>query len=182
MSTVATRFSLFATAIGWCGIAWRASEVRGVQLPERSQAHTRARLAAFFPQAREAPPTGDVAPVIDGITALLEGRAVDLSGVVLDMERVPAFYRRVYSVVRTIPAGTTLTYGEVAARAGSPGSARAVGRAMATNPFAPVVPCHRVVAAGGKTGGFSASGGVITKLKLLAIEGDHSAQPALPGC
>jgi methylated-DNA-[protein]-cysteine S-methyltransferase len=86
------------------------------------------------------------------------------------MERVPPFHRRVYEAARTIPSGTTLSYGEIAARIGAPGSARAVGQALGRNPFAIVVPCHRVLAAGGKVGGFSANGGIATKLRLLAIE------------
>jgi methylated-DNA-[protein]-cysteine S-methyltransferase len=107
---------------------------------------------------------------IDGIVALLSGTATDLSTVPLDMERVPAFDRGVYEVARTIPPGETLTYGEVAARLGDPGAAREVGGALGRNPFAVIVPCHRVIAAGGKTGGFSAPGGVTTKLRLLEIE------------
>jgi methylated-DNA-[protein]-cysteine S-methyltransferase len=180
MAPDATGFALFATTIGCCGIVWRGGAVRGVQLPEASEAATRARLGALFPEAREAAPPDRVARAIDGIVALLEGRAVDLTGVDLDMEGVPPFHRKVYAVVRAIPPGSTLTYGDVAARAGSPGSARAVGQAMAKNPFAPVVPCHRVLAAGGKAGGFSANGGVTTKREMLAIEGAPGAQPALP--
>lgn len=180
MSPDATGFALFATTIGCCGIAWRGGAIRGVQLPGASEAASRARLGALFPEAREAAPPDRVARTIDGIVALLEGEAVDLTGVDLDMEGVPAFHRRVYAVVRTIPPGSTLTYGEVAARADSPGSARAVGQAMARNPFAPVVPCHRVLAAGRKAGGFSANGGVTTKMRMLAIEGALGGQPALP--
>ena len=108
---------------------------------------------------------------LDGIVALLRGEASDLSAVALDMERVPPFHRRVYEAARTIPPGATLSYGEIAARLGAPGSARAVGQALGRNPFAIVVPCHRVLAAGGKVGGFSANGGVTTKLRLLSIEG-----------
>jgi methylated-DNA-[protein]-cysteine S-methyltransferase len=105
------------------------------------------------------------------IAALLRGEPRDLSGVELDMQGVPPFHRRVYEVARGIPAGSTLSYGEVAARLGSPGSARAVGQALGRNPFAIVVPCHRVLAAGGRIGGFSANGGARTKLRLLEIEG-----------
>jgi methylated-DNA-[protein]-cysteine S-methyltransferase len=90
------------------------------------------------------------------------------------MDRVPPFHRRVYEVARTIPPGATLSYGDLAARLGSPGSARAVGQALGKNPFAIVVPCHRVLAAGGKLGGFSANGGIATKLRLLSIEGARS--------
>jgi methylated-DNA-[protein]-cysteine S-methyltransferase len=123
-----------------------------------------------WPDAREEPPPPAVQHAVDGVIALLSGAAVDLSVVPLDMERVPAFDRRVYEVARTIPPGKTLTYGDIAARLGDPGAAREVGQALGRNPFAVIVPCHRVVAAGGKTGGFSATGGVTTKLRLLEIE------------
>jgi methylated-DNA-[protein]-cysteine S-methyltransferase len=103
--------------------------------------------------------------------ALLRGEARDLSAIALDMDGLPSFQRRVYEAARAIPPGETLSYGEVAARLGAPGSARAVGQALGRNPFAIVVPCHRVLAAGGKAGGFSANGGVATKLRLLALEG-----------
>ena len=167
-------FALFDTAIGRCGIAWGARGVVGVQLPEAREVETRARLLRRFPDAREAPPPPDVQRAIDGIVALLRGEASDLSAVALDMERVPPFDRRVYELARTIPPGATLSYGEIAARLGAPDAARAVGQALGRNPFALVVPCHRVLAAGGQLGGFSANGGVTTKLRLLAIEG---AQP-----
>ncbi len=101
---------------------------------------------------------------------LLDGAVTDLSSIELDMDRIPPFHRRVYQVARTISPGETMTYGEIAAQLGSAGSARAVGQALARNPFAIVVPCHRVLAAGGKVGGFSANGGATTKLRLLAIE------------
>ena len=91
---------------------------------------------------------------------------------------MPPFHRRVYEVARTIPPGATLSYGEIATRLGAPGSARAVGQALGRNPFAIVVPCHRVLAAGGKLGGFSANGGVTTKLRLLSIEGAQAGRPA----
>jgi methylated-DNA-[protein]-cysteine S-methyltransferase len=108
---------------------------------------------------------------IDGIVALLRGEASDLSAVALDMNAVPAFHRRVYDAARGVAPGSTVTYGEIAARLGEPGAARAVGQALGRNPFAIIVPCHRVLAAGGKVGGFSANGGVATKLRLLSIEG-----------
>src|SRR4029079_6784817 len=96
--------------------------------------------------------------------------AAELSAIALDMAQVPPFHRRVYEVARTIPPGATLSYGEIATRLGVPGSARAVGQALGRNPFAIVVPCHRVLAAGGKMGGFSANGGIGTKLRMLSIE------------
>jgi methylated-DNA-[protein]-cysteine S-methyltransferase len=164
-------FALFDTVIGRCGIAWGARGVTGVQLSEAREPATRARLRQRFPAAREATPPRDVRRALDGITALLRGESSDLSAVALDMDHVPPFHRRVYEAARAIPPGATLSYGEIAARLGAPGSARAVGQALGRNPFAIVVPCHRVLAAGGKVGGFSANGGVTTKLRLLGIEG-----------
>jgi methylated-DNA-[protein]-cysteine S-methyltransferase len=173
----ASGFVLFATAVGRCGIAWGEHGVTGVQLPEGDEHATRARLRRRFPEAREMPPPSDVRRAIAGIVALLRGEAKDLSDVTLDMRRVPPFHRRVYEIARTIPPGATLAYGDIASRLGDPGSARAVGQALGRNPFAIVVPCHRVLARGGRMGGFSAHGGTTTKRRLLAIEG---AQRTLP--
>jgi methylated-DNA-[protein]-cysteine S-methyltransferase len=131
---------------------------------------SRRRVLRRWPEAREETPPAAVQQAIDGVVALLSGAAVDLSTVPLDMERVPTFDRRVYEIARAIPPGHTLTYGDIAARLGDPGAAREVGQALGRNPFAVIVPCHRVIAAGGKTGGFSATGGVTTKLRLLEIE------------
>jgi methylated-DNA-[protein]-cysteine S-methyltransferase len=163
-------FALFDTAIGRCAVAWSALGIVAVQLPEASERKTRARILQRCPQAGEAPPPTAVKRAIRGIEALLTGELCDLSAVALDMQGVPAFRRRVYEVARTIPPGSTLSYGEIAARLGAPHAARAVGQALGKNPFAILVPCHRVLAAGGKPGGFSADGGVATKLRLLAIE------------
>jgi methylated-DNA-[protein]-cysteine S-methyltransferase len=101
----------------------------------------------------------------------MHGERVDLTFIQLDMDSLPQFHQRVYEIARSIPPGATLTYGEIATRLGDPGSARAVGQALGRNPIPVIVPCHRVMAAGGKTGGFSAPGGAATKLNLLAIEG-----------
>jgi len=163
-------FALFETAVGVCGIAWGERGVLGVQLPERTEARTRARMGRRFPAARESPPPTAVQRAIESIVALLDGEARDLAEVVLDMEGVPNFERLVFEVARTIPAGATLTYGEIAARLGTQRDARAVGEALGQNPFPIVVPCHRVLAAGGRVGGFSAHGGITTKLRLLSIE------------
>ena len=164
-------FTLFDTAIGRCAIAWGGRGIIGVQLPEALELETRARLLRRFPDAHEAPPPPGVQRALDGIVALLRGEASDLSAVALDMDCVPQFHRRVYEVVRTIPPGATLSYGDIEARLGARGASRAVGQALGRNPFAIVVPCHRVLAAGGKAGGFSANGGIATKARLLAIEG-----------
>jgi methylated-DNA-[protein]-cysteine S-methyltransferase len=170
-------FALFETAIGPCGIAWGPSGVVGVQLPEREPDDTRARLQRRFPATRELPPPADVQQTIDGIVGLFQGQPNDLAGVVLDMTTVPPFNQRVYAVARTVPPGQTITYGEIAARLGEPRMAREVGQALGQNPFSIIVPCHRVVAAGGKAGGFSARGGVTTKLRMLALEGATTALP-----
>jgi methylated-DNA-[protein]-cysteine S-methyltransferase len=163
-------FALFDTSIGGCGVAWGARGISGVQLPEASQAKTRARLMRRYPQARQAPPPAHVQRAIEAITALLKGERSDLSAIALDMDGVGDFECRVYEAARAIPAGATLSYGELAARLGERGLAREVGQALGRNPFPLIVPCHRVLAAGAKAGGFSANGGVATKLALLTIE------------
>jgi O-6-methylguanine DNA methyltransferase len=166
----ASGFALFDTAIGRCGIAWGDRGVAGVQLPEAGEEATRVRMLHRFPAAGEATPPPEVQQTIERVVALLRGEASDLSTVALDMDGVPEFHRRVYDAARTIPPGGTLSYGDIARRVGAPGAARAVGQALGRNPFPIVVPCHRVLAAGGKIGGFSAQGGVTTKRRMLAIE------------
>ena len=170
-----TGYTLFDTALG----AAASRGGRAASSPSSSRAPTSARSAphpASGRRGRAAPPA-DVQRAIDEIVALLDGAPRDLSAVVLDMERVPEFNRRVYAVAREIPPGETLTYGEVAERVGERGAAQAVGQALGRNPFPIVVPCHRVLAAGGGLGGFSAPGGVATKRRMLAIEG--AGAPAL---
>jgi methylated-DNA-[protein]-cysteine S-methyltransferase len=172
---MSTQFALFDTAIGACGIAWSAAGVVALQLPEADRERMRARLLKRWPNACETAPPSAVAAAIDAVVALISGAApdrigADLEDIVLDLEDVPAFDRQVYSVARTIAPGKTLTYGEIAARIGEAGAAREVGQALGRNRIPIIVPCHRVVAAGGGTGGFSATGGVDTKLRLLEIE------------
>lgn len=162
--------ALFGTAIGVCAIAWSERGVLGVQLPERHEQATRDRVRRRFPDAVETPPRAAIQQAVDGVVALLRGEAQDLSFVTLDMERVPPFRQSIYAVLRTIPPGATLSYGEVATRLGDQSTARDVGEAMGKNPFPVIVPCHRVVGTGGRIGGFSANGGVATKLRLLNIE------------
>jgi methylated-DNA-[protein]-cysteine S-methyltransferase len=109
--------------------------------------------------------------VVEEVIQLLSGGTADLSRVTLDMTGVAPFHQQVLKAARDIPCGTTISYGELARRVGSPGAARAVGRALGQNPFPIIVPCHRVLTSDGRTGGFSASGGAATKLRLLALEG-----------
>jgi methylated-DNA-[protein]-cysteine S-methyltransferase len=163
-------FTLFDTEIGICGIAWSGRGVAGVQLPESTAAATRARLRRRFPSAVETPPTPAIEAAIRGVIALLAGEASDLQGLELDLRGVPEFAAAVYRVARAIPAGETRTYGEIAAQLGDPARARDVGQALGANPIPIIVPCHRVLAAGNRAGGFSARGGVRTKLRLLEIE------------
>jgi methylated-DNA-[protein]-cysteine S-methyltransferase len=164
-------FCLFDTAIGTCAVAWSARGLTAVFLPESDPGKLRARIARRRPDAREAEPPAAVRQAIEAITALLAGEPRDLSAVALDLDGAGAFERRVYEVARTIPPGSTLTYGEIARRLGDPGAAQAVGQAMGRNPWPIVVPCHRVLGSGGKVGGFSAPGGSKTKLRMLEIEG-----------
>jgi methylated-DNA-[protein]-cysteine S-methyltransferase len=161
-------FTLFDTALGTCGVAWGERGLTQVALPDPDPERTRRRLARHATETSAVP--ADVRRAIDAIVALLRGEPVDLRFVAVDLGDLPEFPRRVYELIRQIPPGATLTYGEIARRLGMPGGAQAVGRAMGRNPTPIVVPCHRVLAASGD-GGFSAPGGVETKRRMLAIEG-----------
>jgi methylated-DNA-[protein]-cysteine S-methyltransferase len=172
-----TSYTLFETAIGWAGLAWGENGLVAAHLPEAGPEAGRRSFLRRFPDAVEAPPPAYVREAIDGIAELLAGRPADLTGVPIDMARVPEFNARVYEIARAIPPGETLTYGEIAVKLGDRLLARDVGAALGQNPWPIVVPCHRVTAAGGKLGGFSARGGVNTKVRLLAIEGAQVLQP-----
>jgi methylated-DNA-[protein]-cysteine S-methyltransferase len=175
-----THYALFETAIGWAGLAWGEKGLIGVHLPERDPDNSRRSFERRFPGITEAPAPDALAATIAGIQALMRGEKVDLSEAPLDIARVPDFNARVYEIARAIPPGETLTYGEIASRLGDKLLARDVGAALGQNPWPIVVPCHRVTAANGKLGGFSARGGVNTKVKLLAIEGAKVLEPAPP--
>jgi methylated-DNA-[protein]-cysteine S-methyltransferase len=164
-------FTLFDTPIGACGIEWSRRGINGVQLPMGGEEKTRARIRQRDPFSVETAATSEVQAVIDRIVDLLSGKPDDLRDIALDLEDVPEFNRGVYDIARSIPPGQTLTYGDIAKRLGGVELSRDVGQALGRNPCPIVVPCHRVLAAGNKPGGFSANGGVATKLKMLAIEG-----------
>jgi methylated-DNA-[protein]-cysteine S-methyltransferase len=174
-------FTIFETAIGPCGIVWGLHGIVGVQLPEATVARTRIRLQKRFRNAREAAPPPKVAATIENIVSLLDGEKADFSGAPLDIKTLPEFNRRVYEIISALPSGVTMTYGEIAAQLGEkPQAARDVGKALGENPIPIVIPCHRVLAAHGKPGGYSGSGGVKTKLRLLTIEGAKlSSEPSL---
>ena len=164
-------FTLFDTPIGACGIEWGPRGINGVQLPMGSEDKTRARIRQRRGDIVEAAPTEEVQRAIGRIVDLLAGNSDDLTDIPLDLDGVPEFNRGVYDIARAIPPGKTLTYGDIAKKLGGVELSRDVGQALGRNPCPVVVPCHRVLAAGDKPGGFSANGGVVTKLKMLEIEG-----------
>jgi len=176
---------LFDTVLGVCGVAWNARGLCGVQLPEQNRAATERRLAAKCGSAGEAAPPTWVAALVVDIQNYLAGDRIDFSAVAVDLDGVDDFRRSIYLALRGVGFGRTTTYGELARLIGSTEweAARDVGDAMGRNPMPLVIPCHRVLAAGNKLGGFSAYGGATTKQKLLALEGVHldNAAPRLPG-
>jgi methylated-DNA-[protein]-cysteine S-methyltransferase len=164
-------YTIFDTGIGRCGIAWSDSGIVGVQLPEAREIETRKRLFHLYPDAREMRPPPNVEMAIEGIVALLRGEPGEFSDVILDMSGIPAFNERVYAFTRTIPRGETRSYGQVAASLRPSGAVRSVAQAIARNPFVIIVPCHRVLEAGGYPDKISANGGAISKRRLLSIDG-----------
>jgi methylated-DNA-[protein]-cysteine S-methyltransferase len=164
-------FTLFDTPIGICGIEWGPRGINGVQLPMGTEDKTRSRIRQRHGDIAESEATAEVQGAIGAIVELLSGKPIDLADIALDLASVPEFNRGVYVIARTIPPGKTMTYGDIAKQLGGVELSRDVGQALGRNPCPIVVPCHRVLAAGNKPGGFSANGGVVTKLKILAIEG-----------
>ena len=164
-------FALFDTPIGICGIEWGPRGINGLQLPMGNDEKTRTRIRQRRGDISETTPTPEVQEAIARIVKLLAGERDDLRDIALDFDGVPEFNRGVYDIARTIPPGQTTTYGDIARRLGGLELSRDVGQALGRNPCPIVVPCHRVLAAGQKPGGFSAKGGIGTKLKMLAIEG-----------
>jgi methylated-DNA-[protein]-cysteine S-methyltransferase len=173
---------LFRTRQGVCGIAWSARGVTRLQLPERTPAATERRLRSRPAGSAEAPPLRTVRETIALLGRYFDGERIDFAGVALDLVGIGPFQRAIYDAARALAWGQTATYGDLARQAGSPGAPRAVGQAMGHNPVPIIIPCHRVLAAGRKIGGFSAYGGALTKQRLLAMEGVHlGGTPLLPG-
>lgn len=164
-------YTTFESAVGACAVAWTARGLAAVLLPDATPALTERAMLRRFPDAQRAAPPPAIAAAVEAIGAHLAGERASLDAIVLDDAAVPAFARAVYAEARRIPSGETRTYGEIATALGKPGAARAVGQALGRNPFPIVVPCHRVLAHGGRAGGFTAPGGLDTKARLLAIEG-----------
>jgi methylated-DNA-[protein]-cysteine S-methyltransferase len=170
---VGRAYAIFDTAIGRCGIVWSNSGVVAVQLPEAREIDTRRRIFQVHPEAREQAMPLNAELAIEGIAALLQGSDPDFSDVSLDAGDVPAFNRRVYEYACTIPRGETRTYHEIAKALGASGAAHSVAQAISRNPYMIIVPCHRVLEAGGYADRISPYGGVISKRRLLALEGAH---------
>jgi len=183
--TQANHHQLFDTAIGECGVAWNMRGLIGVQLPEKDRGATELRIAVKHHRtnAAEVPPS--IQSLIVSIQRYLAGQPVDFSSIAVDLDGIDGFRQRLYAALRTVGFGRTTTYGELAKQLDLAGweGARDVGEAMGKNPMPIVIPCHRVLAAGNKIGGFSAYGGTSTKQKLLALEGVdlNPGPPRLPG-
>ncbi|WP_204848242.1 methylated-DNA--[protein]-cysteine S-methyltransferase [Rhodopila globiformis] len=169
---------MFETKAGFCGIAWNGTGITRFQLPTDSAAATERLLRRRAPDAEPAAPTPDVAEAVAAVQRYFEGQETDFSGLRLDLGEQDAFFRRIYAAARRVKWGQTTTYGALAKDLGAgPEAARDVGQAMARNPVALIIPCHRVLAAGGKIGGFSAPGGSAAKIRMLALEGVHVEPP-----
>lgn len=180
-------YCLFETPLGSCGIAWSAGvdsclqpAVTFFQLPEATTEMTKSRIARNCGALGASTPPARIAEVIEKVRKHLQSELQDFRDIAVDLDRVDLFGRQVYAATREIPAGQTKTYGELAASLKQPNAARAVGQALGRNPIPLIIPCHRVVGAGGRPGGFSAHRGRATKARLLAIEGAVFDHPALP--
>lgn len=171
-----TSATLFPTALGPCALGWSARGVRAIALPGPSEAATLRRIAG-----RLTPPPAAITRVLERLQRHLSGEPDPLLDVELDLDGAAPFAAEVYRRLRRVPPGRTVSYGELARLAGGAGASRAVGHAMARNPLPLLVPCHRVVASDGQLGGFSADGGLTTKLRLLTIEGADLAPIARGG-
>jgi methylated-DNA-[protein]-cysteine S-methyltransferase len=163
------RFHIFPTAIGSCGVAWSEEGLTRLQLPERDDAALLQRMATA--DAWAGAPPSPVGKAIAELERYFRGEETNFSTLRLDLQASSAFHKAVYAATRSIRWGGVATYGEIARMIGSPGAARAVGHALSRNPIAVIIPCHRILAAGGKIGGFSAHGGAEAKARLLEIEG-----------
>lgn len=176
-------YCLFDTAIGITGVAWSEQGLTRLQLPEAGRAATERRLRGHSASIAESQAPPQIARAIGAVQKYMAGERIDFSGIKLDLTGVGPFHRSIYEALCRVGWGETTTYGALARQTGDPGASRAVGQAMGRNPVPVIIPCHRVLASGGKPGGFSAFGGAITKQRLLALEGVHlyGGAPLLPG-
>ncbi len=174
MGRTAQHHHVFETASGFCGVAWNDRGITRFQLPTRSAEATERLLRRRAPGVEPGPPTPEVAEAIAAAKRYFEGVETDFSGFSLDLGDQDMFCKQIYAAARRVGWGRTTTYGTLAKELGAgPEAARDVGQAMARNPVALIIPCHRVLAAGGKVGGFSAPGGAAAKIRMLELEGVH---------
>lgn len=177
------RYFIFETAAGFCGIAWNDVGITRFQLPTGTPDTTERLLLRRLPSGEASEPTPVIRAAVEAVRRYFEGREVDFSGFAVDLQGQDEFFLRIYAAARALRWGQTTTYGALAKELGvGPEAARDVGQAMAKNPVSLIIPCHRVLAAGGKIGGFSAPGGSTTKTRMLELEGVHleeqQAKPA----
>lgn len=174
----AHHYAVFETACGFCAIAWNDVAVTRFLLPERSAEAAERRLRRRWADAEPGTPPSEVAEVMAAVQRYFVGEPMDFSGVALDLAGQDGFFTQIYAAVRRLGWGQTTTYGTIAKELGAgPEAARDVGQAMANNPVPLIIPCHRVLAAGGKLGGFSATGGAATKARMLELEGVKLGPP-----
>ncbi|MBB3459651.1 methylated-DNA--[protein]-cysteine S-methyltransferase [Rhizobium sp. BK377] len=172
------QYLIFETAGGFCGIAWSDAGVTRFQLPTKSADSTERLLLRRLPAAEPGKPTPQIMDAVAAVKRYFDGEEVDFSSIAVDLDGQDAFFRDIYAAARRVSWGRTTTYGTLAKELGAgPEAARDVGQAMAKNPVALIIPCHRVLAAGGKIGGFSAPGGSTSKLRMLELEGVHVGPP-----
>jgi methylated-DNA-[protein]-cysteine S-methyltransferase len=164
-------FFLFATPLGRCALVWRGDAIVGASLPESDDSAMRRSLARRFPGVVEAEPPSLVRAAAERIVRHFSGERQDFSDLPLDLSAGSSFEQAVWRAALAIPCGETRTYGDLARTVGQPGAAQAVGTALGRNPVPILVPCHRILAGAGRSGGFSAPGGVATKFRILEIEG-----------
>lgn len=178
MSEVQQQYRVFETAGGFCAIAWNGTGITRFQLPTHSAEATERNLRRRLRDAVPGTPPPHVANVIAAAQRYFAGEPVDFSDVPLDLDGQGEFFRRIYAALRRVRWGRTTTYGTLAKELGAgPEAAQDVGQAMAQNPVPLIIPCHRVLAAGGKVGGFSAPGGAATKIRMLELEGVRVGPP-----
>lgn len=178
MGVTSEHYLVFETAAGFCTIAWKRMAITGLRLPERTAEAAERALLRRMQAARPGTPPPPVAEAVTAVQRYFDGQAIDFSGVDLDLSDQEPFFRQVYAAARRVGWGRTTTYGTLSSELGAgPEAARDVGQAMAKNPVPLIIPCHRVLAAGGRVGGFSAPGGAATKLRMLALEGVQVEQP-----
>jgi methylated-DNA-[protein]-cysteine S-methyltransferase len=176
-----SEYLIFETIGGFCGIAWNNAGITRFQLPTKGAEAAERMLLRRLPGAKPGAPTPEVVEAVAAVKRYFEGEKTDFSAVKLDLGDQGAFFKQIYAAARQVAWGRTTTYGLLAKELGAgPEAAREVGQAMAKNPVPLIIPCHRVLAAGGKIGGFSAPGGSAAKVRMLELEGFHVEPPEGP--